>query len=498
VAKDEREFDVVVVGAGLCGLTYANTAAQRGWKVAVVEKHFKPGGYATNFIRQQDSLVFDLSQHKITGVGPTGNLRDALIRAGLWEHIQFHPYTDLTCAIIEDRRYELPVEYEAMKAKCIEYFPDDKAGLEQYFRDIETHGYQNYMFARMALGEYELDRELLAGSRALSKITAKQYFQSLFKHPHLTILWGSIATNLGCLPEEIDALYFLHFAFTFLSTGVGYVKGTAQSLSDTLSRIAEERGVEMFFAQEVEAIHVQDGRCHSVETKRTILKAPEVIATCAPHIVHKVITPGALGELFEEKLNKLKLGLSSFLIYTALDVPPAELGLTRSEYFLTSPRGVDLSDDEKQTDLRYQHWPILLTNYNKLDPSTGNTVQIAIHDHAGQWFTLDRIAYREEKDRVTQMVLDRVFQGMPQLKGHLSFVEASTPKTNYKYTRSPGGAAYGFKPTPGRNVRFLQKTNVEGLQFVGTWVNGAGYEPAICLGFTFAHLRGEKRAKESS
>ena len=489
--KVEYECDIVVIGAGLCGLTFANTAAMRGWNVAVVEKHFKPGGYATNFDRKGE-YTFDCSQHKITGIGPDGNMRDALTRAGLWDKIKFHEYTDLTCVFVEDKRYEFPVEYNGLKAKTYEYFPEDREGIDQFFKDIETHGYQNYMFARMALGEYTLNTDLLSESRKLSKRTAKAYFESLFSNPHLTVIWSTIASNLGCLPEEADALYFLHFAYTFLSTGVGYVHGTAQSLSDDLAAEAVSRGVRFFYSEEVQNIHVAEGAVQSVETKRSVIRAPEVVATCAPQIVRRTITEGSLGEKFDEKLGKLKVGLSSFINYLALDCAPADLGFNRSEYFLTSLRGIHLTDEEKATDLRYKHWPILITNYHKLDPTLGNVIQVTSHDVAGQWFALDRLEYRKEKERVAGIILGRVYEKFPQVRGHVKFHDCSSPKTNFKYTRSPEGAAYGFKATPGRNVRFLQKPRVQGLQFVGTWVNGAGYEPAVCLGFTFAYLRPEK------
>ena len=79
--KRELDADIVVIGAGLSGLMYGIVAAQKGYRVAVVEKHFKPGGYATNFARERQKYVFDCSLHKITGLGPEGNMRNALIRA---------------------------------------------------------------------------------------------------------------------------------------------------------------------------------------------------------------------------------------------------------------------------------------------------------------------------------------------------------------------------------------------------------------------------------
>jgi len=47
--KLDCEFDVVVIGAGVCGLTAAVTLAEKGAKVAVLEKQTSIGGTSVNF-----------------------------------------------------------------------------------------------------------------------------------------------------------------------------------------------------------------------------------------------------------------------------------------------------------------------------------------------------------------------------------------------------------------------------------------------------------------
>ena len=43
------DFDDVIIGSGMSGLTVASMLARRGRRVAVLEAHDAPGGYAHTF-----------------------------------------------------------------------------------------------------------------------------------------------------------------------------------------------------------------------------------------------------------------------------------------------------------------------------------------------------------------------------------------------------------------------------------------------------------------
>ena len=48
----QSTYDLIVVGSGMGGLTVASLMAQlKGWRVLVLERHFRLGGFTHSFAR---------------------------------------------------------------------------------------------------------------------------------------------------------------------------------------------------------------------------------------------------------------------------------------------------------------------------------------------------------------------------------------------------------------------------------------------------------------
>ena len=79
------DFDVIVLGSGIGGLTCASRLSKLGFKVGVFEKHYIPGGYATNFKRR--GYNFDVSLHGIGALDEGGNTHNILNHCGVLDKI---------------------------------------------------------------------------------------------------------------------------------------------------------------------------------------------------------------------------------------------------------------------------------------------------------------------------------------------------------------------------------------------------------------------------
>lgn len=488
--KEQVHVDELVIGGGLSGLMYGLVALDNNYKVAITESHYKPGGYATCFMREKKKYIFDCSQHKITGLGENGNLRDAFERAGVWDLLDFNFYEELTTVVYKGDFTTIPTTAIEIKNMLIRKFPAEQAGIEKLFQDIESYGYQHYMFGRMLLGEYSIDKNLLPESRYLSGITAKDYFRTLFNgNNDLVEFLSSIAIYLGTHASESNAFYFLHFLYTTFYTRQAYIKGTGYNLSALLADEFKRRGGMLILNNPAHRISLDAlSNITSVETQKREFITDKVLAACSPNLVIEMLGRENVAEPFLKKFDALKTGWGHFCVYVVCDCPPEEIGFESSEYLVVADCGDDFSEDDLRNESYYDKLTLSVTNYHKIYPDGGCILQLIILDYESDWFLLNKEEYLIKKKRIQEKIINRTCQYFPMLREHLKYYESSTPRTNFSYTSSQNGSAFGYKVLPKTNLGFLNQFPVKGLKLVSGWTAGPGYEAALCLGFTHAQM----------
>jgi prolycopene isomerase len=85
--------------------------------------------------------------------------------------------------------------------------------------------------------------------------------------------------------------------------------------------------------------------------------------------------------------------------------------------------------------------------------------------------------YEREKARWTDILIRRAEQEViPGLSSMIEVKEAATPLTNWKFTRNPKGAIYGFEQSMDNAFmnRIDNRTPVKGLYLASAWGNPGG------------------------
>jgi phytoene dehydrogenase-like protein len=132
--------------------------------------------------------------------------------------------------------------------------------------------------------------------------------------------------------------------------------------------------------------------------------------------------------------------------------------------------------------------PLEATNYHKLDPSGGRVVCLNVLDTMDHWPARRTPEYKRKKARAQEALLERLYQAVPGLRGHVVYAETASPRTYERYTFNHRGAGYGA--LVGKDARahlFHYDFPLEGVHFLSAWVAGPTYEAAFGYAEMMAH-----------
>ena len=115
------KYDVIVIGAGLGGLTAGAKLAREGMKVLVLEQHSQPGGCATTFRRGDFTLEVGL--HEMDGPGGRDMKNRIFSELDVTGNVEFIHVPEFYRFIRGDLAVTIPHDPQMASARLTEMFP---------------------------------------------------------------------------------------------------------------------------------------------------------------------------------------------------------------------------------------------------------------------------------------------------------------------------------------------------------------------------------------
>lgn len=485
------DYDVIVIGSGIGGLTLGSRIANCGYKVGVFEKHFIPGGYATNFKRK--GYNFDVSLHGIGGLDQGGTLKRIFEGCGISKKITPLRNEEAYYIKYDGEEICIPNNKEEYLKLLISKFPLEEKGIRNLFNAIDSfeRGFNKYVIEKNTGILNMMNKDVLLFINWAGK-TTYEVMKKYVKDEKLIKVFTSLWMYYGLAPKELSALYFFIPWISYHKYGKYYIKGGAQALSDAFVQVIKDNGGEVRLRSEVDRILYREGKVSGIALKNgEIFTAKRIVSNVNPINTYKMLSSEALDEKEVKKILEDKIGCTLTQLYLGLDCNPKELNIPKDEVFILG-EGSHEHNYEISLESDYKNASFLLTNYNGMDDSFNENnkgvLTVTYIDNYDNW-SKDNMEYKKQKELVIEEILNRVQKYYPGIKEHIVVKELGTPRTMERYTGNPKGAVYGYAQTVKQAGRYRMKseTSIENLSLVGAWVSpGGGYEGAISGGMAEA------------
>ena len=444
------EYDVIVIGSGLAGLTCANMLARNDHSVLLLEQHHQLGGLAAWF-KRKGGHIFDVSLHGF----PVGMIKTC---RKYWTPEIANMIVQLKGIRFDNPQFSLTTTFDRDDFTRIlqEGFKIPRENIEAFFntaRDMNFYDDQT--------------------------MTIRELFEKFFPgHDDVVrMLMEPIPYANGSTLDEPAITYGIVFS-NFMSKGVYTVRGGTDKFIGAMEVELKKNGVDIRTSCPVERIIIEGKKVAGVVAKGKTIKCRAVVSNGnLKSTVHKFVGDENFSESFIKKAREVRLNNSSCQVY---------MGIKKGEKIDYIGDLLFTSVAEKFDSVKLCSRDITSRTFSIYYPETrpgSDMYSIVSSTNANyeDWAVLSQEEYRASKKELIESTLDALGKYIPGVRSKIDWVEAATPKTFQRYTLHECGASFGTK-FEGLKVSMGLPEEIHGLFHTGAvgiimsgWLGAANY-----------------------
>ncbi|WP_055073960.1 C-3',4' desaturase CrtD [Pseudanabaena sp. 'Roaring Creek'] len=473
-SKQKIKPKIIVIGAGIGGLTAAALLAKRGYEVVVYDLAIVAGGCASTFKRR--GFTFDVGATQVAGL-ESGGIHDRIFKE---LEIELPEATDCdpACAVFlpnENEPINVWRDRQKWKLERQRQFPNS----EPFWNFLEDLFWRSWRFQsrdpilppRNIWDAWQLVKALRIDTLATVPYTfstvgdALQGFGLASDKRLRTFLDLQLKLYSQVNAEETALLYAATaLAVSQTPLGLFHLKGSMQVLSDRLIESIERDGGKVLMQHQVTAIADQ-GKSKKIKVKN--LRSQEIFEDSADHIVANVTVNNfvqLLGDAapkgYAKRVANLKPASVAFVVYLGVDRAAIPEGCPPHLQFLEAY-------EDSQIHKPHSLFVSVSKEGDGRAPDGKATIIASEFTDAAVWYGDQD--YQELKKRFTERAIAQLSNYFHLNKETIIHVEAATPQTFERYTGRDRGivGGVGMRVSTFAPFGFANRTPLKNIWLVG-------------------------------
>lgn len=503
----EDKYDAIIIGSGIGGLAAGAILAKEGKKVLILERHYTAGGFTHIFKRK--GYEWDVGVHYIGEMQRPNSVMKKLfdyISNGELKWADMGEVYDRI--LIGEQSYDFVKGVENFKQKMIAYFPEEAEAIEAYIDTIFK--------ANKAMGKFYIDKampnlvsKVIGGTmrKRYQKFADKTTYEILRNLTNnetlIKVLTGQYG-DYGLPPKQSSFAMHASVVKHYFSGGSFPIGGSSE-IVNTIDPVIEVAGGTILISAEVDEIIIEKNKAKGVRMKDgKSFYADIVISGAGIFNTYEKLLPESIcvKHKLKEQLKKINPSVSHACLYIGLKGSPEALQLPKHNLWIY-PEDVDHDTcvDRYVKDIN-EPFPVVYISFPSAkdpswsdrypDRSTIDIITLLPFEYFEAWEGTRWMKrgddYKELKAKITERLLQQLYQQLPHLEGQVDHCELSTPLTTQHFVNYKKGELYGLDHTPDRfRQKFLRpRTPIKGLYLTGQDVVTAGVGAALFSGLITA------------
>lgn len=466
---------IIIVGAGIAGLTAGIYALQSGFNVTIYESHAIPGGASTSWRRK--GYLFEGGMHWLTGSSPKAPLNKLWREVGaLDDSVPIYNRDPFFSFEYQGRTAHLYRDIDRLRQHFLELSPEDEKEINKLCRDIKI-----FTKVSMPITDIKGVRVKTKNSIPLTTMVGMlPALPKLFFYQKLTVREYSNRFKSPLLRQLLEAMTgpdFMAIAMaftlaTFASGDGGYPEGGSLAMANRMARNFEKLGGTIRYGKKVSKVSIQNGIACGVNVDGEHIPADGVIVTQDTLVAVDALFDPPIQEPWTQKMRKnTKPMLNTFIsvgVEADLSDEPESLAFYPDEPIVCG--------DVPEAIIGINQY----AGYQGYAPEGCTAVTSIIGgDTYDFWKTCkENGTYEAEKQKLAEAFIRLLSKKYPQTDGKIGVWDVATPLTYERYLGSYKGSWMSVMEKGSKMESYPSKPeSIQNVYFAGQRITSPGGLP---------------------